>query len=87
MRIHRLEIQAFGPFAGREVVDFDQLGSQGLFLLNGATGAGKSSVLDAIAYALYGRVPGAPRDSYAATTPLRGLRLWCCVNLVRVGDD
>ena len=59
MKIHRLEIQAFGPFAGREVVDFDQLGSQGLFLLNGATGAGKTSVLDAIAYALYGRVPGA----------------------------
>ena len=59
MRIHRLEIQAFGPFAGREVVDFDQLGAQGLFLLNGSTGAGKTSVLDAIAYALYGRVPGA----------------------------
>ncbi|MGO4384864.1 AAA family ATPase [Specibacter sp. RAF43] len=59
MRIHRLEIQAFGPFAGREVVDFDALGAQGLFLLNGPTGAGKTSVLDAIAYALYGQVPGA----------------------------
>ncbi|MHA7269772.1 AAA family ATPase [Arthrobacter sp. HLT1-20] len=59
MRIHRLEIQAFGPFAGREVVDFDELGAQGLFLLNGSTGAGKTSVLDAIAYALYGQVPGA----------------------------
>ncbi|WP_343317867.1 AAA family ATPase [Arthrobacter sp. TMP15] len=59
MRIHRLEIQAFGPFAGREIVDFDKLGAQGLFLLNGSTGAGKTSVLDAIAYALYGRVPGA----------------------------
>lgn len=59
MRIHRLEIQAFGPFAGRETVDFDALGAQGLFLLNGSTGAGKTSVLDAIAYALYGRVPGA----------------------------
>ncbi|GAA5229417.1 AAA family ATPase [Arthrobacter cryoconiti] len=59
MRIHRLEIQAFGPFAGREVVDFDALGAQGLFLLNGATGAGKTSVLDSIAYALYGAVPGA----------------------------
>ncbi|WP_427018451.1 AAA family ATPase [Pseudarthrobacter sp. P1] len=59
MRIHRLEIQAFGPFAQRQVVDFDQLGAQGLFLLNGATGAGKTSVLDAICYALYGSVPGA----------------------------
>ncbi|MHA7305533.1 AAA family ATPase [Arthrobacter sp. TMN-49] len=63
MRIHRLEIQAFGPFAGREVVDFDLLGSQGLFLLNGSTGAGKTSVLDAIAYALYGQVPGARQGS------------------------
>ncbi|MHA7176683.1 AAA family ATPase [Arthrobacter sp. Sr24] len=58
MRIHRLEIQAFGPFAGREIIDFDKLGAQGLFLLNGATGAGKTSILDAIAYALYGQVPG-----------------------------
>ena len=59
MRIHRLEIQAFGPFAGRECVDFDALGAQGLFLLNGSTGAGKTSVLDAVAYAMYGQVPGA----------------------------
>ncbi|MBD8044324.1 SMC family ATPase [Arthrobacter sp. Sa2BUA2] len=59
MRIHRLEIQAFGPFAERQVVDFDELGAQGLFLLNGPTGAGKTSVLDAICFALYGSVPGA----------------------------
>ncbi|MFQ4147358.1 SMC family ATPase [Arthrobacter sp. LAPM80] len=65
MRIHRLEIQAFGPFAGREIVDFDTLGAQGLFLLNGSTGAGKTSVLDAIAYALYGRVPGARQGAQA----------------------
>ncbi len=59
MRIHRLELQAFGPFAERQQVDFDRLGAHGLFLLNGPTGAGKSSVLDAICYALYGSVPGA----------------------------
>ncbi|MGF9661521.1 SMC family ATPase [Arthrobacter crystallopoietes] len=59
MRIHRLEIQAFGPFAGREVIDFDELSSQGLFLLNGPTGAGKTSILDAVCFALYGSVPGA----------------------------
>ncbi|MDJ0358335.1 SMC family ATPase [Paenarthrobacter sp. PH39-S1] len=59
MRIHRLEIQAFGPFAERQIIDFDSLSGQGLFLLNGATGAGKTSVLDAICYALYGSVPGA----------------------------
>ncbi|WP_104118033.1 AAA family ATPase [Arthrobacter sp. B1805] len=59
MRLHHLEIQAFGPFADRQVVDFDALSSQGLFLLNGPTGAGKSSVLDAVCFALYGSVPGA----------------------------
>ncbi|MBG6189822.1 exonuclease SbcC [Arthrobacter sp. CAN_A212] len=59
MRIHRLELQAFGPFAHRQEVDFDRLGAHGLFLLNGPTGAGKSSVLDAICYALYGSVTGA----------------------------
>ena len=58
MRIHRLEIQAFGPFAERQYIDFDALTEHGLFLLNGPTGAGKSSVLDAICYALYGAVPG-----------------------------
>ncbi|MCX2746650.1 SMC family ATPase [Arthrobacter sp. MI7-26] len=62
MRIHRLEIEAFGPFAGVQSIDFDQLGARGLFLLNGATGAGKTSVLDAICFALYGSVPGARQD-------------------------
>ncbi|WP_104165598.1 AAA family ATPase [Arthrobacter sp. SX1312] len=59
MRLHHLEIQAFGPFADRQSVDFDALSAQGLFLLNGPTGAGKSSVLDAVCFALYGSVPGA----------------------------
>ncbi|MHC5558092.1 AAA family ATPase [Kocuria sp. U4B] len=58
MRLHRLEIAAFGPFAGREVIDFEPLNDAGLFLLNGVTGAGKTSVLDALCFALYGSVPG-----------------------------
>lgn len=62
MRIHRLEIEAFGPFASVQKIDFDQLGAQGLFLLNGATGAGKTSILDAICFALYGSVPGARQE-------------------------
>jgi len=62
VRIHHLEIEAFGPFAEVQSIDFDQLGAQGLFLLNGATGAGKTSVLDAICFALYGSVPGARQD-------------------------
>ena len=62
MRIHRLEIEAFGPFATAQHIDFDHLGAQGLFLLNGATGAGKTSILDAICFALYGAVPGARQE-------------------------
>ncbi|MGW2545818.1 AAA family ATPase, partial [Kitasatospora sp. NPDC001574] len=61
MRLHRLTVTAFGPFAGSETVDFDALAAGGLFLLRGATGAGKSSVLDAVCYALYGEVPGTRR--------------------------
>ncbi len=58
MRLHQLEVEAFGPFAGSARVDFDALGAAGLFLLSGATGAGKTSVLDAVCFALYGDVPG-----------------------------
>jgi exonuclease SbcC len=59
VRLHRLTLTAFGPFGGTQTVDFDGLSSAGLFLLHGPTGAGKTSVLDAVCYALYGSVPGA----------------------------
>lgn len=58
MRLHHLSMTAFGPFADTVEVDFDELSAGGLFLLTGATGAGKSSVLDAVCFALYGQVPG-----------------------------
>ena len=58
MRVHSLELEAFGPFAKRAVIDFDALSEAGIFLLNGETGAGKTSVLDGICYALYGSLPG-----------------------------
>jgi exonuclease SbcC len=63
VRLHRLEIEAFGPFGGHEEVDFDALSDSGLFLLSGPTGAGKTSVLDAICFALFGEVPGARGDA------------------------
>ncbi|WP_454195293.1 AAA family ATPase [Nocardia sp. Marseille-Q1738] len=63
MRLHKLEMTAFGPYADTTVVDFDALGADGLFLLHGQTGAGKTTVLDAIAFALYGKVPGARGES------------------------
>jgi exonuclease SbcC len=59
MRLHRLELQAFGPFATAQRIDFDRLAAGGLFLLEGPTGAGKTTVLDAITFALYGGLAGA----------------------------
>lgn len=59
MRLHRLSVTAFGPFGTTQEIDFDALSSAGIFLLHGPTGAGKTSVLDAVCYALYGAVPGA----------------------------
>ncbi|WP_086786122.1 AAA family ATPase [Streptomyces caniscabiei] len=83
MRLHRLDIAAFGPFGGTESVDFDDLSAAGLFLLHGPTGAGKTSVLDAVCYALYGSVPGARqsgqgmnlRSDHAAPTTRTEVRL------------
>lgn len=57
MRLHRLEIEGFGPFRGRQVVDFDGFADDGIFLIAGRTGAGKSSILDAVCFGLYGSVP------------------------------
>lgn len=58
MRFHRLTVTAFGPYAGTEVIDFDSLNEAGIFLMTGKTGAGKTSLLDAVCFALYGVVPG-----------------------------
>ncbi len=59
MHLHRLTFQAVGPFPGRHTIDFGALGAAGLFLLEGPTGAGKSTVIDAIVFALYGKVASA----------------------------
>jgi exonuclease SbcC len=58
-----LTIQAFGPFAGKEVIDFTVLGRDPMFLINGPTGAGKSSILDAMCFALYGVTTGNERQA------------------------
>lgn len=57
MKLHRLELQAFGPFRDRQLVDFDAFDADGLFLISGRTGAGKSSILDGVCYSLYGTAP------------------------------
>ena len=58
-----LTVQAFGPYAGKQVFDFRQLQDRCLFLITGPTGAGKTAVLDALCYALYGDTSGQERDA------------------------
>lgn len=61
MKLHSLEIQAFGPFSNKETIEFSALGENALFLIDGPTGAGKSSILHAICYALYGETTDSDR--------------------------
>lgn len=65
MNLHRLTLRAIGPYAGEHSIDFAALGASGTFLLEGPTGSGKSTIIDAIVFALYGGLAG------SASTPDR----------------
>ena len=73
MKPHVLTIDAMGTYASEVRVDFDEAAADGVFLIYGRTGAGKTSLLDAVCFALYGKVPGARgvnalKSDYAAET-------------------
>jgi len=80
MRLHRLVITGVGPFRDRQEIDFDELAESGLFLIDGATGSGKTTIIDSIVYALFGVVSGGNdsdptrmRSHYCADTDPTGV--------------
>lgn len=63
MRPLKLTISAFGPYAGEEIIDFTRLNGRNVFLVTGVTGAGKTTIFDAISYALFGEASGTSREA------------------------
>lgn len=68
MRPVRLVMSAFGPYAKETVIDFSLFGTSGIFLITGDTGAGKTTIFDAISYALYGVASGSVREAKTLTS-------------------
>ena len=62
MRPIKLTISAFGPYASKQVIDFEELKGRNIFVISGKTGAGKTTIFDAISYALYGEASGESRE-------------------------
>ncbi|HOO25917.1 MAG TPA: SMC family ATPase, partial [Clostridiales bacterium] len=63
MRPVKLTLSAFGPYAGKTEIELDKLGQSGLYLVTGDTGAGKTTIFDAIAFALFGKASGSTREN------------------------
>lgn len=61
MKLLQLTLSAFGPFAGEHTIDFTEFGNSGIVLINGETGAGKTTIFDAISFALFGKTSGGDR--------------------------
>ena len=72
MRPVRLVLSAFGPYAKETVIDFSLFGESGIFLITGDTGAGKTTIFDAVSYALYGVASGSIRDAKTLASDFAG---------------
>ena len=73
MKPVKLSMTAFGPYAGTQEIDFAELGSSGLYLITGDTGAGKTTIFDAICYALYGEASGGMRNGKMLRSKYSGI--------------
>ncbi|WP_019242176.1 MULTISPECIES: AAA family ATPase [Bacillus] len=62
MRPLKLQLQAFGPYAGTEIIDFTKLGNRNMFVISGKTGAGKTTIFDGISFAIFGKASGDDRN-------------------------
>lgn len=82
MKPIKLILNAFGPYAGKEVIDFSRLQDKNIFLITGPTGAGKTTIFDAITFALYGEASGSEREKtslrsdFAKDSDLTSIELW-----------
>jgi exonuclease SbcC len=82
MKPLRLTLTSFGPFAGVETVDFCRYGDNSFLLIHGVTGAGKTTILDGICYALYGNASGEKRDEHYLRSQLAARDAICSVEFL-----
>lgn len=82
MRPVKLIISGWGPYAGEAVVDFDAFLEKGIFLITGPTGAGKTTIFDAVSFALYGDVSGKYRDKNSVRSDFAVPGTETCVSLI-----
>lgn len=82
MKLRFLKVQAFGPYANAQTIDFTAFGDSPMFLINGPTGAGKSTILDAICFAFYGTTSDRSREAAGMRNALTQQSLLTEVELV-----
>ena len=85
MRPIKLTISAFGPYASKQVIDFEELNGRNIFVISGKTGAGKTTIFDAITFALFGEASGDNREA----NMLRSKFYVCpiCGNVIRTSGE